>query len=169
MLKNSTTKFTERRVNMHNDKIFPISIEEFASYLDGNLTEDDMTRISSIIDSNSDMHSIAENVQLVDDTFASYSPLELTLPDDISSIDFNIPQIDNIDVLPAGFEEYHSATCCEFHWFDNLEEIDDSGMTLDEENYTEPICDSYEAKCGHWDVNDNDLLEDNSQNEINEY
>lgn len=111
---------------MHNDSIFPVSIEEFAAYLDGNLTVEDMNRVSSIIDCNSDMHSIAESVQLVDETFASYSPLELTLPDDISSMDFKIPQIDNIDILPNGFEKYHSVACSELHCLDFTAENDDN-------------------------------------------
>ena len=111
---------------MHKDSIFPVSIEEFAAYLDGNLTIEDMNRVSSVIDSNSDMHSIADSVQLVDETFASYSPLELTLPDDISSMDFNIPQIDNIDILSDEFEECHSVACCELLRLDSTAENDDN-------------------------------------------
>ena len=169
MLKNSTIKFTERRDDMHKDSIFPVSIEEFAAYLDGNLTIEDMNRVSSVIDSNSDMHSIADSVQLVDETLASYSPLELTLPDDISSMDFSIPQIDNMDILPTGFEEYHSVACCELHWFDSTEEFDDCGMDLDDEIITEPNCILDETECGHLDVDNNDYLDDSTQTELNEY
>ena len=140
MLKNSTIKFTERRDDMHKDSIFPVSIEEFAAYLDGNLTIEDMNRVSSVIDSNSDMHSIANSVQLVDETFASYSPLELTLPDDISSMDFNIPQIDNIDILSDEFEECHSVACCEKLWLDSTAENDDNikdgGLAMIDEKLT---------------------------------
>ena len=125
---------------MHKDSIFPVSIEEFAAYLDGNLTIEDMNRVSSVIDSNSDMHSIANSVQLVDETFASYSPLELTLPDDISSMDFNIPQIDNIDILSDEFEECHSVACCEKLWLDSTAENDDNikdgGLAMIDEKLT---------------------------------
>lgn len=154
---------------MHNDSIFPVSIEEFAAYLDGNLTVEDMNRVSSIIDSNSDMHSIADSVQLVDETFASYSPLELTLPDDISSMEFKIPQIDNLNILPDGFEEYHSVACCELHWFDSATENDDSHMNPDGETITESMYNSCETDCGHLDVDNNDYLDDSTQNELNEY
>lgn len=154
---------------MHKDSIFPVSIEEFAAYLDGNLTIEDMNRVSSVIDSNSDMHSIANSVQLVDETLASYSPLELTLPDDISSMDFSIPQINNMDMLPTGFEEYHSVACCELHWFDSNEEFDDCAMTLNDETITEPNYIPDETECGHLDINNSDSFNESSQNQVNEY
>ena len=61
---------------MHKDFVPPVSFEEFAAYLDGNLTEDGM--------------------------IANYEPLQLTVPEDILSTDFEIPQLDDNDYLNIG-------------------------------------------------------------------
>ena len=38
---------------------FPVSNEEFAAYLDGNLSDDEMQRVSSVIDNDEMMQSMA--------------------------------------------------------------------------------------------------------------
>ena len=45
---------------MHKDFVPPVSIEEFAAYLDGNLTDDGMEYISSVISNNQNLADIAE-------------------------------------------------------------------------------------------------------------
>ena len=40
---------------------FPVSIEEFAAYLDGNLSDDEMQRIDSVIENDESMQGVMEN------------------------------------------------------------------------------------------------------------
>lgn len=79
---------------MYNESMIPVSIEEFAAYLDGNLTEEGMSRVSSLIDNDSSLQSFADNVQMVDETYANYTESELELPEEIISMDFNLPQLE---------------------------------------------------------------------------
>lgn len=78
---------------MHKDFVSPVSIEEFAAYLDGNLTEDGMEYISSIISYNNKLADITEISNVVDATKEQYIQDEEFLPSEIESMDFNIPKI----------------------------------------------------------------------------
>ena len=57
---------------MHKDFVPPVSIEEFAAYLDGNLTDDGMEYISSVISNNQNLADIAEISDVVDDITEQY-------------------------------------------------------------------------------------------------
>lgn len=96
------SEFSERRYVMHKDFVPPVSIEKFAAYLDGNLTEDGMNEIASAIHSDDSLQDIMSSCHAIDDTIANYEPLQLTVPDDIYSTDFEIPQIDDNDYLNIG-------------------------------------------------------------------
>ena len=87
---------------MNKDFMPPVSIEEFAAYLDGNLTEDGMNEVASAINSEDNLHAIMSSCQTVDDTLANYEPLQLTVPDEISSMDFEIPNVNDGDYLNIG-------------------------------------------------------------------
>lgn len=87
---------------MHKDFVPPVSIEEFAAYLDGNLTEDGMNEVASAIHSDDSLQDIRSSCHAIDDTIANYEPLQLTVPEDISSTDFEIPQIDDNNYLNIG-------------------------------------------------------------------
>ena len=52
---------------MHKDFEPPISIEEFAAYLDGNLSDDEMQRVSSEIENDEAMQDIAVNNLSIED------------------------------------------------------------------------------------------------------
>lgn len=82
---------------MYKDIVFPISVEEFAAYLDGNLSEDGMARVSSIIAGDTSMQELAEASQLIADTMDGYSVFDLELPEEIANLDFNLPEIENVD------------------------------------------------------------------------
>lgn len=79
-----------------------VSIEEFAAYLDGNLTEDGMNEVASAINSENSLHAIMSSCQTVDDTLANYEPLQLTVPDEISTMDFEIPNVNDGDYFNIG-------------------------------------------------------------------
>ncbi|MGM9693629.1 MAG: hypothetical protein ACI3YC_01290 [Alloprevotella sp.] len=54
----------------NNSKANPISIEQFAAFLDGNLPETEMQAVASAIDGNSDLTAILGEVMSVDETIA---------------------------------------------------------------------------------------------------
>ena len=87
---------------MHKDFVPPVSIEEFAAYLDGNLTEDGMNDVASAIHSDDSLQDIMSSCHAIDDTIANYEPLQLTVPEDILSTDFEIPQLDDNYYLNIG-------------------------------------------------------------------
>lgn len=78
---------------MHKDFVPPVSIEEFAAYLDGNLTEDGMEYISSIISCNKNLADITEISDVVDNTTEQYIQDEELLPSEMEIMDFDIPKI----------------------------------------------------------------------------
>ena len=47
---------------MHKDFVPPVSIEEFAAYLDGNLSEDGMNRIDALAAMNHDMEEMNNRI-----------------------------------------------------------------------------------------------------------
>lgn len=73
----------------------PVSIEEFAAYLDGNLSDDEMKAVSSVIANDDAMQDIVLNSQTIDETLSNCEPLDLMLPDNLSSVDFEFPQFED--------------------------------------------------------------------------
>ena len=55
------SEFSERRYVMHKDFVPPVSIEEFAAYLDGNLSEEEMNKITSVINIEDNLQAIMSN------------------------------------------------------------------------------------------------------------
>lgn len=80
---------------MHKDFVPPVSIEEFAAYLDGNLSDDEMQRLSSVIENDEAMQDIAVNNLSIEDALSHCESSEFILPDELSSLDFEIPQFDD--------------------------------------------------------------------------
>lgn len=120
---------------MYNESMIPVSIEEFAAYLDGNLTEEGMSRVSTLIENDSSLQSFADNVQMVDETYANYTESELELPEEIISMNFNLPQLELDE--PTFFEcaDLQVAACTDEPIDDlnnNLEDTDiDVGDNID--------------------------------------
>lgn len=80
---------------MHKDFMPPVSIEEFAAYLDGNLSDNEMKAVSSVIANDDAMQDIVLNSQTIDETLSNCEPLDLMLPDNLSSVDFEFPQFED--------------------------------------------------------------------------
>ena len=86
---------------MNKDFVPPVSIEEFAAYLDENLTKSEMNRIDALISMNLDMKEIVtlfgevvEDIQVyMQDEFA-YNADMMALD---NNIDFDIPYLDTRD------------------------------------------------------------------------
>lgn len=83
------------------NNIFPVSIEKFAAYLDGNLSADEMQEMSALIENNDSMHLLAGANSIVDESLTAYSDNDMQLPIEIQE-DFEIPNLDN----PLELESY---------------------------------------------------------------
>lgn len=78
----------------------PISIEKFAAYLDGNLSQEEMGTISSLANDDDSIKQLLDANSDIEETLSSYKSEDLILPKDIESMSFEIPQIrDNIHPL----------------------------------------------------------------------
>ena len=98
---------------MHKDFVPPISIEEFAAYLDGNLSDDEMQRVTSVIENDEAMQDIAVNNLSIEDALSHYESSEFTLPDELTSLDFEIPQFDDSNSMnfDNDWEDLEVADC----------------------------------------------------------
>lgn len=72
-----------------------ISVEKFAAYLEGNLPEDEMLRISSLIENDDSLKSIFDVSEQVDMSLEEYSSNIFQVPEDIVNMDFELPYINN--------------------------------------------------------------------------
>ena len=72
---------------------FPVSIEEFAAYIDGNLSDDEMQRISSVIEYDDTMQGVMDSMEQSELTLAEYTPDDLQLPEEIAGDGFEVQEI----------------------------------------------------------------------------
>lgn len=73
------------------------SIEKFAAFLDGNLSQSEMQQLSHLVDQNDILHQLLGASHVVDDTTAGFTNSDLRLPEEIAGSDFELPEIENID------------------------------------------------------------------------
>lgn len=83
------------------DKLSFLSIEKLAAFMDGNLTNDEMSRISQLVDENTGLRQMLDANDVIDDTIASFDEQDLQLPDEIIGADFNMPDIENVDFFSS--------------------------------------------------------------------
>lgn len=67
------------------------SIEEFAAFLDGNLSQNDMQQISQLATHNGALHQLLDANSLVDETLRGFTDADLQLPSNLVSADFELP------------------------------------------------------------------------------
>lgn len=72
---------------------FPLSIEEFAAYMDGNLSEDEMQRVGSVIENDETMQGVMDSMEQSELTLAEYEQEDMQLPEEIIGDMFPIPNI----------------------------------------------------------------------------
>lgn len=75
---------------------FP-SIEQFAAFLDGNLSQNEMQQFSNLVDQNDMLHQLTNASHIVDDTIEGFTESDLQLPEEITDSDFELPEIKSID------------------------------------------------------------------------
>ena len=72
---------------------FPVSIEEFAAYLDGNLSDDEMQRVSSVIDNDEMMQGVMDSMEQSELTLAEYGQEDMQLSEEMCREMFHMPII----------------------------------------------------------------------------
>ena len=109
---------------MHKDFVPPVSIEEFAAYLDGNLTEDGMNEIALAIHSDDSLQNILSSGYMVDETLSTYDDWNQIVQDDIFTDSFDIPNIegnlDASDIFPQNEDSIYSETVDVSYDVDNI-------------------------------------------------
>lgn len=70
---------------------YPVSIEEFAAYMDGNLSDDEMQRVSSVIDNDEMMQGVMDSMEQSELTLAEYGQEDMQLPEELCREMFHIP------------------------------------------------------------------------------
>ncbi len=71
------------------------SIEKFAAYLDGNLSQDEMKLCEGLAENNETFRQLLGANSLVEETIASYNDVDFEVPEDILNQEFEIPSLDN--------------------------------------------------------------------------
>lgn len=109
---------------MHKDFVPSVSIEEFAAYLDGNLTEDGMNEIASAIHSDDSLQDILSSGYMVDETLSTYNDWNQIVQDDISTDSFDIPNIEGnlgvSDIFPQNEDSIYAETVDVSYDVDNI-------------------------------------------------
>ena len=108
--------YAERRNIMDKEFMPPLSIEEFAAYLDGNLSEDEMNRIDALVSTNPEMEELVDIADEVDEDVQIYMQDEFAYEADVTALDdsdFDIPNLD-ADITPSigsDSSEYRDVAC----------------------------------------------------------
>lgn len=76
-----------------DDSEFPVSIEEFAAYLDGNLSDDEMQRVSSVIENDEEMQGVMDGMEQTEITLAEYGQEDMQVPEEIKKDFFSLPNV----------------------------------------------------------------------------
>lgn len=69
------------------------SIEQFAAFLDGNLSQSEMQQFSYLAEHDSTLQQLLNASTVIEDTQNSFTDSDLQLPSEISGFDFALPQI----------------------------------------------------------------------------
>lgn len=69
------------------------SIEQFAAYLDGNLSQSEMQQFSQLAEHDGALHQMLDASDVVDNTIADFTDSDLQFPPEIVGSDFELPTI----------------------------------------------------------------------------
>lgn len=76
------------------------SIEQFAAYLDGNLSQSEMQQFSQLAEQNDALHQLLDANSVVDNTLTGFTDSDLQLPPEIVGSDFQLPTISAEGISP---------------------------------------------------------------------
>lgn len=140
---------------------FPVSIEKFAAYIDGNLSDDEMQRVSSVIEKNDTMQDIMDSMEQSELTLAKYRKENIKFPeDDISEKYFDIPNIDNHLFDGGLFEPCVAAAACFVNpiMFGSAFMMNDDDISTCYDDSSEDTCNSAN--------NENEIPSDNNKDKL---
>lgn len=100
------------------------SIEQFAAYLDGNLSQSEMLQFSQLAERDGVLHQLLDASSVVDNTLAGFIEGDLQLPNEIIGSDFDLPEVDDVDFLSLAADSFS----------DNVHLYQQEGINA-EENY----------------------------------
>ena len=167
---------------------FPVSIEEFAAYMDGNLSDDEMQRVSSVIEHDDMMQDVMDSMEQSELTLSEYTHDDLQLPEEITGGGFEMPKIG--DLSPVNdinhiFRPFpHVAACAaapiSFGCFNDTIDILDKQKILDKykiekiEDLDRIVCASQiknmdESTNDSQNINYSNEADTNSSNGANQY
>ena len=95
------------------------SIEEFAAFLDGNLSQSEMHRFSQFAVHDGALTRLLNANSVVDETINGFTDADLQLPSDLVGVDFELPTIpiENVSTLvslsPEPVDAMHVAACAD--------------------------------------------------------
>lgn len=134
---------------MRDDSDLPLSIEELAAYLDGNLSDAEMQHVASVIESSDPMQSIMDGLEQAEDTFAGYGAEDVQLPEELAEWNFEVPEMDlisDVEVNEDNFYAYGSfdGRCMEddYEVRDLYSDVDHQEISNDIEMYDSDLDDS---------------------------
>ena len=133
--------YAERRSIMDKDFMPPVSIEKFAAYLDGNLSEDEMNRIDTLVSTNPDMEELVAISDEVDEDIQIYMQDEFAYEADMTAFedsDFDIPNLD-ADIPPhiGNDNPENREVACVADAAGDITDIDDPHLLNDEDETVE--------------------------------
>ena len=127
--------YAERRSIMDKNFMPPVSIEKFAAYLDGNLSDDEMNRIDALVSTNPDMEELVAVSDEVDEDIQVYMQDEFAYEADITALedsDFDIPNLE-ADLTPhigTDTPDYREVACAA-DAADRITDIDETNQPND--------------------------------------
>lgn len=140
--------YAERRSIMDKNFVPPVSIEKFAAYLDGNLSEDEMNRIDTLVSTNPDMEELVAISDEVDEDIQVYMQDEFAYEADMTALedcDFDIPNLhaDITSHLGTDNPGYKEGLCAA-DAAGEITEIDEANLLNDDDKTVEDEFDNDE-------------------------
>lgn len=133
------------------------SVEQFAAYLDGNLSQSDMIHFSKMAEHDNVFHKLLDASTEVDNTLADFMESDLQLPSEIMGLDFELPTIPAKEVsslitqAPKPMDNIFIAACADedmsiFSKIDHEEHIITGDIMHDNTTLTMPNDDSLDNR-----------------------
>lgn len=76
------------------------SIEKFAAFLDGNLSQSEMQQFSQMVEHDNELHQLLDASKVVDNTIAGFTDSDMQLPPEITGSSFALPTIPTEGISP---------------------------------------------------------------------
>ena len=144
------------------------SIEEFAAFLDGNLSANDMQQFTQLAAHDDALHQLLHANSVVDDTLDGLTDADLQLPADLMNADFELPEIPSSDdasmlvsLSPEPMDDKLVAACADddVSMFSGIDQ-DDHTNTVDDMHDDSSLATSHDDGFGNSD-DSSDTFSDN--------